>query len=299
MTMLWTRTQMGTDAVSRITADEIWQSALRPTRMLAAATIATLASFAAANQASASDPSLDDVPSYILNAPLSIAARPQAEPAAAQPAQPQTETLPAESPDTSDSLRGALAELTESDQLDLSSDRVDPVDQVANSSLFADRKTSLTEGRFQLPPIEALTTGTDKIGNGEVPLGFRQGDASPMIPLPESGIQRGLPWQWTAHHWAAANTFSHPLYFEDRMLERHGHQRHPLCQHLASGGRFAAQALMLPYLAAINPPSECQYTLGYYRAGSCVPAFLQRPPYQRKAVLSQVTGIGTGIAILP
>lgn len=267
------------------------------------AALMALASIGDSNSAVAGDPALDDVPSYILNPPASIAAL------------IQNDQTPAPESDAEKTLRSALdildensAENDSAEKSDAAQDvgsdntadfKVDPTDPVANRSIFADRRTSLQQGRFVLPPIEALTTGTEAIGNGEVPLGFRQGEVSPMIALPESGTDRGLPWQWSSYHWAAANTFSHPLYFEDRMLERHGHQRHPLLQPLVSGGRFAAQAFMLPYLSTINPPCECQYSLGYYRAGSCVPALKQRPPYQRKAAAAQATAIVAGVAILP
>jgi hypothetical protein len=132
-----------------------------------------------------------------------------------------------------------------------------------------------------------------------VPVGFRQGAVSPAIPLPESGFDRELPWQWQARNWAASNTFSHPLYFEDRMLERHGQRRFPYLQPFVSGGRFLAQGVMLPYLATISPPCECEYSLGYFRAGSCVPAYKQRPPYQRKAAVAQAAAIVSAIAIIP
>jgi hypothetical protein len=172
-------------------------------------------------------------------------------------------------------------------------------DQVASRSQFADRRTELVDGRFMLPPIDALTTSTRRIGNGEVPLGFRKGEVSPIAQLPESGTDRGLPWQWTSRVWAAANTFSHPLYFEDRMLERHGQRLHPCVQPFASGGRFVAQYVMLPYLATVNPACECDYSLGYYRAGSCAPVFKQRPPYQRRAAAAQAAAVVATVVILP
>ncbi|MCA9135290.1 MAG: hypothetical protein KDB00_00990 [Planctomycetales bacterium] len=268
---------------------------------IAAGGIAAMVALASAGDyqsATAADPILDDVPSYILNPPVSIAALVQGE-------QVQSEKAGKPETDSEKTLRNAL-EILDEKKSSLDSDLAFPndaqgnsTDQVANRSIFADRKTSLQQGRFVLPPIEALTTSTSAVGNGEVPLGFRDGNASPMVSLPESGIQRGLPWQWNEYRWAAANTFSHPLYFEDRMLERHGHQRYPHLQPLVSAGRFAAQAFMLPYQAAINPPCECQYSLGYYRAGSCAPALLQRPPYQRKAAAAQAAGIVKAVIIIP
>lgn len=237
------------------------------------------------------------VPSYAADPPLTVAALVQDE-----SGQSRDEDLrPGLTVDDKDStLREAMEMLKEKESLELvDGPGVDPIDDVESRSIFADRKTKLVNGRLVLPPIAALTTNTKEIGNGEVPLGFRQGAVSPIIALPESGFERELPWQWQAKNWAASNTFSHPLYFEDRMLERHGQRRYPYLQPFVSGGRFLAQGVMLPYLATISPPCECQYSLGYYRAGSCVPALKQRPPYQRKAAAAQAAAIVAAIAIIP
>lgn len=261
-----------------------------------------LGSVAASTIALGVEPIRDDVPSYINDPAAEIAAlfdedETDSAEASAEPLTPDASEP--EAPQQEDSLRDSIEALSDRDDLNLDEPPIDPVQQATSRSIFADRRTKMVEGRFALPPIAALTTGTDEIGNGEVPKGFRGGAPSPMVTLPESGADRDLAWQWTTQHWAAANTFTHPLYFEDRMLERHGHQRFPCVQPLVSGGRFAAQAFMLPYLSAINPPCECQYTLGYYRAGNCVPALKQRAPYQRKAVAAQATAIVTGVAIVP
>ena len=164
---------------------------------------------------------------------------------------------------------------------------------------FQDRKASFADGHFKLPNIRALTTRQDQIGNGVVPIGVEQLAEASEIPLPESPADRAGQWQWNSYAWKAPNTFHHPLYFEDRMLERHGHQRHPAIQPLVSSGRMAAQIVLLPYLATINPPCECQYTLGYYRAGSCVPRLKQRAPYQRRAALLEAAAIIGFIAAVP
>ena len=111
--------------------------------------------------------------------------------------------------------------------------------------------------------------------------------------MPESGNERADVWNWTICSWAAANTFSNPRYFEDRMLERHGHQRlanHRFGKHLqpvASGARFFATVPMLPYLMTVRDPCDCEYTLGYYHAGSRTPGLLQRPPLDRRALIME------------
>ncbi|QEF99505.1 hypothetical protein Mal15_35700 [Stieleria maiorica] len=292
--MFWNRTnksqQTPRSAKCALTAKRRRAVAAKAAVCLAIATVTSAPSVVAA------DPESSELPSYVNNTPLTIAALVQGDGQTPPTAEAADTTTAA--PAQVDVLNDPVDALPE----DVSTDRtVIPevtADQVNRRSLFADRQTELADGKLVLPPIEALTTGTSEIGNGELPLGFRQGEASPLVQLPESGLDRGLPWHWTARHWAAANTFSHPLYFEDRMLERHGHQRFSCFQPLVSGGRFLAQAVSLPYLTAISPPSECQYSLGYYRAGSCAPALKQRPPYQRKAVASQVTAVGVATAIL-
>ena len=169
-------------------------------------------------------------------------------------------------------------------------------------SIFGERSgrlPSVVDGRFQLPPLMAATTETKNIGNGRLPDGFREDDSTPLEPLPESGAERGFDNVWTAREWAAPNTFANPRYFEDRMLERHGHQRWGHLQPLASGARFFATVPMLPYLMTVKPPCEAEYSLGHFRAGSRAPAMLQRPPYERRAALVEGAAIAGGIIALP
>ncbi len=175
-------------------------------------------------------------------------------------------------------------------------------DRLGGASIFggdAERSPTVRSGRFELPPLMVATTQTTEIGNGRIPDGFRGEDAQLLAALPESGLQRGVDWDWTVRDWAAPNTFSHPRFFEDRMLERHGHERYPYLQPLASGARFFATIPMLPYLAAVRNPCDCEYSLGYYRTGSCAPALKQRPPYERKAVLAEAAAVATAALVLP
>lgn len=141
----------------------------------------------------------------------------------------------------------------------------------------------ITEGRYNLPKLAAPSIATDNIGNGRTPERFFSDE--PERPLPETASERGDSWNWTVCEWAAPNTFSFPRYFEDRMLERHGHRRFGICQPAVSGARFFGSLTMLPYLIATRPGNEPEYTLGYYRAGSNVPGFFQRPPFDRDALI--------------
>lgn len=166
------------------------------------------------------------------------------------------------------------------------------------------RYPEVEQGRFVLPPIRAVSTDQKPIGNGRIPETVRAGDELNMIALPEDGNQRvaltneGV-WPELIRPWAAPNTFSHPLYFEDRMLERHGHERWGCFQPLASGTRFFATLPMLPYLSTVQPPCDIVYSKGYYRAGSPVPKFVQRPPLERRAIIVEAAAISGTIIALP
>lgn len=169
-------------------------------------------------------------------------------------------------------------------------------------SIFGDPTTripSVKEGRFELPPLMAATTDTSEIGNGRLPDGFRVDDPAPLRPLPESASERGFQESWAVRDWAAPNTFSNPRYFEDRMLERHGHDRWGHLQPLASGARFFGTLPMLPYLMTVKSPWDTEYTMGYFRSGSRTPGFLQRPPWERRAAIAEGVAIAGGVIALP
>ncbi|QDT09976.1 hypothetical protein [Planctomycetes bacterium K23_9] len=186
---------------------------------------------------------------------------------------------------------------------DRRNDDEDGDDEDQFSSELTDQRIShLDNGRFELPALVAPKTATDLVGNGRVPDGFQGDVVSPSVLLPESGNERNLdavPWNWAVSHWAAANTFSNPRYFEDRMLERHGHERIPELQPFVSGARFFATVPMLPYLMTLSDPCECESTLGYFRSGSCAPVLHQQPPWDAKAAFVEAVAIGSAIAIFP
>lgn len=184
--------------------------------------------------------------------------------------------------------------------LDLEDIREDTGESRLNQSIYGDvddRVPQVVDGRLVLPPLTAATTDTSEIGNGRTPEGFRAEQSAAVIDLPHSFLDRGLPGTWTVRHWAAPNTFSLPRFFEDRMLERHGHQRHPRLQPLISGARFFGTVPMLPYLMTVSDPCDCEYTLGYYRSGSCAPVACQRPPYERRAAIAEAVSIASLMAL--
>jgi len=173
-------------------------------------------------------------------------------------------------------------------------------DDFERAAAREDLLPTLVDGHFRLPVMTAPSMSTADIGNGRVPDGFREGQQQPKKLLPESPEQRGeQSWEQTTCSWVAPNTYSRPRYFEDRMLERHGHERWGHLQPLASGARFFATVPMLPYLMTVRHPCDCEYTLGYYRTGSCAPTLMQRPPLDKAAVIVEGAAIAGVIAVFP
>ena len=148
-------------------------------------------------------------------------------------------------------------------------------------------KLGMTQGRFALPTLSAASTALSdgKADGDRHPETFVQQFGEFTEPLPESGMDRGEDWHWSWCYWSAANTFSNPRYFEDRLLERHGQECVACLQPLASGARFFGTVPMLPYLWTISNPCDCEYSLGHYPAGQCVPIMMQRPPYENRAAV--------------
>lgn len=160
------------------------------------------------------------------------------------------------------------------------------------------RKLGMTQGRFALPALSAASTALSdgKTGGARHPETFVQQFGQFTEPLPESGADRSEDWRWSWCYWSAANTFSNPRYFEDRMLERHGQECIACLQPLASGARFFGTVPMLPYLWTISNPCVREYSLGHYPAGQRVPIMLQRPPYVNSASVVE-TGVAAALII--
>jgi hypothetical protein len=188
-------------------------------------------------------------------------------------------------------------------QKDTGKDKSEDDEDVFAEPFIENRLPDVDGGRFVLPPLRAVSIDQKPIGNGKVPEALNAGDELKLVALPEDGYTRILlsneaAWPSLIRPWAAPNTYSHPLYFEDRMLERHGHERWGCWQPLASGTRFFATLPMLPYLATVQEPCDIVYSKGYYRAGSPVPLLYQRPPLERRAVIVEAAVVsGTFIAL--
>jgi len=90
------------------------------------------------------------------------------------------------------------------------------------------------------------------------------------------GTIRGWPVKTFA--WVASCLCHNPLYFEEINLERYGYGcgcYGPCCsnclQSAVSACHFFGTIPALPWEMAVDCPCECDYSLGYYRPGSCPP----------------------------
>ena len=122
-----------------------------------------------------------------------------------------------------------------------------------------------------------------------------------LLPSVCSLGQRGsLERNWAPQTvtWHASSLCHKPLYFENIQLERYGHSRGPFMQPVHSAFHFFGSILFLPYKTAINPPNECQYSLGFYRPGNCAPWLLDPIPFSRDGIRRQAL-TSVGLAFIP
>ena len=94
-------------------------------------------------------------------------------------------------------------------------------------------------------------------------------------------------WTPMTMTWKASNLCHNPLYFEDVNLERYGHTRGPVLEPLFQTAHFFGNIAVLPYKMGVHCPTECQYSLGYYRPGNCAPWIIPPVPLSLKGAYSQ------------
>lgn len=82
-------------------------------------------------------------------------------------------------------------------------------------------------------------------------------------------------WPANQASWASPAFCYKPLYFEQVNLERYGIGYPFPTNALVSGGKFFADATLLPVKIFKNPPHSCECTLGHRRPGDCTP--VQKP----------------------
>jgi hypothetical protein len=159
-------------------------------------------------------------------------------------------------------------------------DRSRSLDPTSPGAMEAEDESNLSGSTVELPRAPSPT------------------EARPIqsIPVPEE-FTTIAPREWSPgrKYWAAAATCHGQLYFQDATLERYGisaeqrvgpvgrflsyplddpsqtRQRNQIAQPFLSIGKFAAQIITFPYRVVMDPPTEAEYDLGYYRPGDAVP----------------------------
>ena len=140
-------------------------------------------------------------------------------------------------------------------------------------------------------------TSISGIGTGTTPEDATAGRLPTPMPLPY-GPDREAGWSVKTKHWIAPVYCHQPTYYEDVMLEHHGHERCVALQPVLSGARFYTGIFFTPYLATLRPPLQDIPSTGHYRPGSCAPALRQRAPYDPTAMKVQAAATAAGVVAL-
>ncbi len=145
-----------------------------------------------------------------------------------------------------------------------------------------------------LPALTIPNTSIVGVGTGATPEDQVSGRLPATISLPHGSDRFGF-WALENKTWLAPVFCHQPVYFEDTMLERHGHERLPCLQPVLSGTRFFSDIVFLPYNAYLQRPLEERYNTGHYRQGSAAPGLRQRAPYDAGAMRFQLLTTGTAV----
>lgn len=121
----------------------------------------------------------------------------------------------------------------------------------------------------------------------------------PQECLIEQAAYEPRSWQHSKVTWKASNLCHKPLYFEEVNLERYGHTAGPFAQPLISSAHFFVNIAVLPYKMGVHAPSECQYTLGYYRPGNCAPWIVPPVPISLRGGLYQAAAMTGAFWLIP
>ena len=140
------------------------------------------------------------------------------------------------------------------------------------------------QSRELTPQVRAVNISIAGIGTDLIPTPASQDDWAETAALPD-GVARQASYKYV--YWRPSLICHHPLYFQDVMLERHGHDRFGYLQPFVSGARFYGTIFLSPYLKTLYHPCDCQYALGYHRAGSCAPVLKSHIPWDKRAAAVQ------------
>jgi hypothetical protein len=147
---------------------------------------------------------------------------------------------------------------------------------------------------LQLKPLQVPNTS---LRDMKLPEDATAGRLPEPIPLP-FGPDRDSGWTYSSKVWVPPVFCHQPTYYEDMMLENHGHERFPALQPMVSGARFYSGLIFTPYLACLNGPFDDVASAGRYRPGSIAPTLRQRAPYDLHALGTQAAAVGTGVMLI-
>jgi hypothetical protein len=137
----------------------------------------------------------------------------------------------------------------------------------------------------------------DKIGLDIVVPG-KVGDDYPCECVLSPGMYEQRSWPMITYTWKASALCHKPLYFEEVQSERYGHSHGPFLDPLVSCAHFFVTIPLLPYYMGVDPPWECQYSLGYYRPGDCAPFMVDPFPISlRGAAVEAAAATGTAFVL--
>jgi hypothetical protein len=169
---------------------------------------------------------------------------------------------------------------------------LDKPSKIEESPSIPRSKEPLRVGALSIP-----NTSISGIGTGTTPEDATDGRLPDPMPLPY-GPDREAGWSVKTKHWVAPVYCHQPTYYEDVMLEHHGHERCVVLQPVLSGARFYTGIFFTPYLATLRPPLQDIPSTGHYRPGSCAPALRQRAPYDPTAMKVQAAATAAGVVAL-
>jgi hypothetical protein len=128
----------------------------------------------------------------------------------------------------------------------------------------------------------------------------KQGDAVPCeCSLGAGVVFQQRQWPLITYTWKASALCHKPLYFEEVQLERYGHSAGPIVEPLLSAAHFFITVPLLPYYMGVDPPLECQYTLGYYRPGDCAPYMFDPFPLSLRGAALEAGAVVGVTAVIP
>ena len=155
----------------------------------------------------------------------------------------------------------------------------------------------IAQDTLRTKPLSIPNTSVVGVGTTQVPVDMTQGRLPAPIPLP-FGPDRYDGWSYSNKGWVPPAFCHQPTYYEDIMLENHGHETCPPLQPILSGARFYSGVFFTPYFYCLNGPLQDVSSVGRYRPGSVAPGLRQRPPYDPHALGTQALSTGAGVLLL-